>query len=192
MDLISFAQNYFPFILGAHLVGVVLGFGGALISDILFFKFLKDFKITNNEASILHALSKVIWFGIGVIVLSGFFLFLSDIERYSMSSKFLTKMSVVAIIIINGIVLNFVVTPKLTSIAFGELKGSAIRRIAFACGAVSITSWWAAFILGLMKTSPAPLHVMFSTYLFILAGAIIGSQILEKLISARKIQPPAV
>ncbi len=191
-SLISLAQQYYPYFVGLHLVGVVLGFGGALISDILFFKFLKDLKITKNESSILHALSKVIWFGIGIIVLSGFFLFLSDIERYSISSKFLAKMAIVAIIIINGFVLNFIVTPKLTSIAFGELKSSGIRRLAFASGAVSITSWVAAFILGLMHRSPWPFHILFGTYLLIVGGAMLGSQILEKLISTRKIKPPAV
>ena len=198
MDLVSFAQQYNPYFVGAHLAGVILGFGGALISDILFFKFLKDLKVTKNEVSILHALSKIIWFGIGIIVLSGFFLFLSDIERYSQSAKFLTKMAVVALIIVNGAVLNFAVTPKLTSITFGDSKGlkdaklNRIRSLAFASGAVSITSWWTAFILGLMHKSPAPFHIILATYLFILAGAILGSQVLEKLISTRKLTPPAV
>ena len=192
MDLVLFAQQYNPYFVGVHLFGVVLGFGGALISDALFLKFLKDLKIEQKELSILKTMSKIIWVGLFVLVISGIFLFLSDIERYSQSAKFLTKIIVVGIIIVNGVVLNFVVTPKLSSINFGKSKGSGIRSLAFACGAVSVTSWWTAFILGLMHKSPAPFHVLLSIYLLVLSGAIVSSQIIEKLISSRKIQPPAV
>ena len=182
--MISFAQNYHPFIVGAHLFGVVLGFGGALIGDTLFFKFLRDLRIEEKEVGVLKIMSKIVWVGLFIIVLSGVFLFLSNIDRYSQSVKFLTKMIVVGIIVLNGLVLNLVVTPRLTSINFGESKASGIRSLAFACGAVSATSWWTAFILGLMGRSPWPFHILFSIYLFILAGAILGSQVLEKLISS--------
>ncbi|OGH16503.1 MAG: hypothetical protein A3C30_04930 [Candidatus Levybacteria bacterium RIFCSPHIGHO2_02_FULL_40_18] len=190
--LIFFAQNYNPVIVGAHLFGVVLGFGAALIGDILFFKFLKDSKIEEKEVDVLKTMSKIVWTGLFIIVISGVFLFLSDVERYSQSSKFLVKMIVVGIIILNGGVLNLAVAPKLTSINFSEPRGSGIRSLAFACGAISVTSWWTAFILGLMHMSPAPFHVLLSIYLFILAGAILISQILERLISTHKINPPVV
>ena len=197
-SLISFAQNYHPLIVGVHLFGVVLGFGGALISDALFLKFLKDLKIEQKELSILKTMSKIIWVGLFILVVSGLFLFLSNIERYSQSSKFLAKMIIVGIIIVNGAVLNFVITPKLMSINFGESKGSedtklkGIRKLAFAAGAISVTSWWTAFILGLMDKSSWSFHVLFAIYLFVLASAILGSQILERLISSRKLKPPAV
>ena len=202
MDLVLFAQQYNPYFVGVHLLGVVLGFGGALISDVLFIKFLKDLKIEDVELKILKTMSKIIWMGLLIIVISGVFLFLSDIERYSVSAKFLVKMIVVGIIIVNGALLNFVVTPKLTQIQFGEfgevgdigdVQGIRnLRRLAFASGAVSMTSWWTAFILGLMHRSPTPFHVLLGIYLIVVAGAIVSSQILEKLISTRKINPPGV
>ena len=37
---------YRPLILILHILGVVLGLGGAIISDIFFFKFLRDFLIS--------------------------------------------------------------------------------------------------------------------------------------------------
>lgn len=187
MDFIIFLQENFRYVLGLHLVGIILGFGAALMADIFFFKFLKDKVITNDEVKILKTFSKIIWAGLTLIVLSGLLLFLSDPNGYLNSSKFLVKMTVVLVIIVNGLILNFAVTPKLTSINFvakpnEDEKMRRIRRLAFATGAVSATSWWTAFILGVMQSSPAPSHVLLGIYLLILAGAIIGSQIFESLL----------
>jgi hypothetical protein len=43
-----------------HLLGVVLGLGGATIADLLFFKFLREFEISKKDAEILRLLSRVI------------------------------------------------------------------------------------------------------------------------------------
>lgn len=196
MDIASFLQENFRYIIGLHLVGIILGFGGALIADIFFFRFLKDRKITEEEVKTLKVFSKIIWMGLVVIVLSGSLLFFSNFERYSNSAKFLTKMTVVSIIVVNGLVLNFAVTPKLSSINFDSRKEKdktkGTRSLVFAAGSVSTASWWTAFILGLMHGSPAPYLTMLSVYLIILAGAIVLSQILERLFSSGKINIPDI
>lgn len=196
MDIASFLQENFRYIIGLHLVGIILGFGGALIADIFFFRFLKDRKITEEEVKTLKVFSKIIWMGLVVIVLSGSLLFFSNFERYSNSAKFLTKMTVVSIIVVNGLVLNFAVTPKLSSINFDSRKEKdktkGTRSLVFAAGSVSTASWWTAFILGMMHGSPAPYLTMLSVYLIILAGAIVLSQILERLFSSGKINIPDI
>lgn len=190
-DTIPYLQAYRPFILGAHLIGLLLGFGGAIISDVFFMKFLKDLKISKNESETLKTLSQIVWFGLGIIVISGILLFLSDAERLSGSAKFLAKMIVVSVLIINGFLLNIIVAPKLTSMFFGKLtdkeKGVRnLRRLAFALGAVSMTSWSSAFILGIMRTSPASLHVILAIYASLLLIAITFSQIFELFASLRE------
>ena len=122
MDIVPFLQENFRYIVGLHLVGVVLGFGAALMADIFFLKFLKDRKVTGDEVRILKVFSRIIWIGLGIIIFSGLLLFLSNIEFYLNSAKFLTKMSVIGFIVVNGLVLNFAVTPKLTSISFAAGK----------------------------------------------------------------------
>lgn len=197
MDIVSFLQENFRYIVGLHLVGIVLGFGAALMADIFFFKFLKDRKVTEDQVKILKVFSKIIWVGLGIIIFSGLLLFLSNIEFYLNSAKFLTKMSVIGVIVINGLVLNFAVTPKLTSISFTagkdeDNKMQNARSLAFASGAISAVSWWTAFILGVLQFSPAPFPIMFGTYLIILASAVIMSQVVCKLFISGKINIPDI
>lgn len=193
-QLILFAQQYVNVILSIHLFGVVIGFGGAVIADILFFKFLNDERISKSEANVLRTMSLIIWAGALVLICSGILLLLSDLERYTTSAKFLLKMVVVGVIVLNGIVLNFVVTPKLESLHFGELKTpeelktEKVRGLVFATGAISAVSWWTAFILGLLKFSPAPFPILLGVYLSVVVAAIIGSQIANHLLAKGKIK----
>ena len=122
----------------AHIIGIAFGVGGATVSDFLFFRFLKDLKISHFESRTLNSVSAIIWIGLIMLVLSGVALYLPQAEQLNESSKFLTKMVVVAVIAVNGVVLNKIVSPKLKRISFemrhehvsGELR--RLRKIAFA------------------------------------------------------------
>ena len=191
-DMMPYLATYKPLILGVHLAGVVIGFGGAIIADMFFMKFLKDFRISADESAFLKTLSQIIWFGLGVIFIGGLFLFLSDVDTYAHSAKFLAKMVVVAVIIVNGFFLNTFVSQNLTKIPFeGEIsdldeKTKETRKLAFALGAISATSWWTAFILGMMRASPAPFITILAVYFCALLGVVITSQIVEKFLSKKK------
>ncbi|MEX1997562.1 MAG: vitamin K epoxide reductase family protein [Candidatus Andersenbacteria bacterium] len=182
-------------ILAIHMVGLALGLGGATIADIFFFKFLKDFRISHEEAAILQTLSQVIWAGLAVLILSGIGLYLPQMEILNASSKFLAKMVVVGVIIVNGSILNLVISPKLVHISFGQAHEHQagelhhLRRVAYALGAVSATSWWSAFILGMLRSVPLTLGQLLWLYGVLIAGAILGSQILDRFISRRPISP---
>lgn len=174
-----------------HVFGVALGVGTATITDVFFFKFLKDFKISSWESGVMNTLSLVVWFAIIILVASGTLLYLEDVEKFNNSSKFLTKMIIVGVIIVNGTVLNLFVSPRLSKIAFhkkhdhhpGELHH--IRKIAFALGAVSITSWYSAFILGMFHSVPLSFSVLLSVYITLLVVAIASSQLTERMYSRR-------
>src|SRR3989344_1433054 len=51
--------EYRTAILTLHLIAAAIGLGGATITDVFFFKFLKDFKISESESEILRTLSQV-------------------------------------------------------------------------------------------------------------------------------------
>lgn len=181
-----------PVILIIHLVGIALGLGGATFTDVFFFKFLRDLKISRDEAAILRTISQVIWFGLAVLILSGIGLYLGDVAGYNQSSKFLMKMVVVAVILVNGAFLNLKITPHLIHISFGddpmkspkqELRRE--RRVAFALGGVSFVSWYSALILGAVKTVPWSLPVLLTIYGAVLVVAIIGSQVMERQMGKR-------
>lgn len=54
------------------------------------------------------------------------------------------------------------------------------RKIAFALGAISVVSWYSAFILGVLRKLPIEFSLLLLIYLFILGSAVIGSQFMER------------
>lgn len=177
-------------VLIGHLFGFALGVGGATVSDILFFKFLKDFKITKPEHQILSVMSQVVWVGILIAVITGIGLYLPEAETLNHSSKFLLKTVAVSVIILNGALLNLLISPKLIKMSFGDSlqvgKVHKFRKLAFALGAVSFISWYSAFILGIIDSIPLSFGVLLIIYIAILVVGIIGSQIVEYLYCTRR------
>lgn len=185
-SFISLLAKHHDLIVIFHVLGVVIGLGGATITDIFFFKFLKDFRISKQEADVMHTLSQVIWFSLAVIVLTGIGIYLPESEELNQSAKFLVKMIVVSVIIVNGSFLNILVAPKLVKIFFGEKHGHQSgklhheRKIVFALGAVSLVSWYSAFVLGMLHKVSLDFSYLLLIYLIILSVAIIGSQFMER------------
>lgn len=190
---ISLLARYHDFIVILHFFGVAIGLGGATIADILFFKFLKDFRISEWEASTLRTLSKVIWVALVVLVFSGISLYLPEAQELNQSSKFLVKMVIVSVIIVNGAFLNLLIAPKLVKISFGKKYDHRtgglyhIRKLAFALGAVSFISWYSAFILGMLRSVPIDFLPLLLIYFSMLSGAVVVSQLLERFFAKRLI-----
>ncbi len=186
---ISLLAEHRTLILIAHTIAFAIGLGGATISDMFFFRFLKDLRISHEESATLSHLSQIIWFALALIVLSGMGLYLPAMEELHQSSKFLAKMLVVLVIIVNGAFLNLLVAPNLVKISFGKRHEHEtgelhhIRKLAFVLGAISITSWYSAFILGTLRSVPLPLSSLFLLYLLLIFIAILISHIVERKIS---------
>ncbi len=174
-----------------HAVAMAIGLGAATLTDIFFFKFLKDFKISESEADVMRTLSQVIWFALGLVVATGLGLFIPEAAILAGSSKFLVKMIVVLVIILNGAVLNLYITPSLSQISFGQAHNHKpgelhhIRKVAFALGGISITSWYTAFLLGSLRNIALPVASLLAIYLAVLACGIIGSQLMERAFSKK-------
>lgn len=167
--------------LSLHLLGVCVGLGGASITDILFFKFLKDFRISRKEADIMHTLSLAIVGALLVIFVSGFALYFLDPAKYNGSPTFAVKMIVVMILTFNGLLLHLYVSPRLVHLSFSAKQGltprfRSLRHLAFGLGAVSATSWYFTFFLAMLKSLvPATVGAL---HLLGLYGAIVFSAIL--------------
>jgi hypothetical protein len=180
----EFLTQSYSYIVIAHVLAVAIGLGGATITDVLFFKFLRDLKISEFESKVMNSLSQVIWISIGGIVLTGLLLLLGNPEYYLASSKFLAKMSIVGVLIVNGVVLNVFIAPKMTKIFSGKGQGSveikSFRKWAFACGAVSMVSWYSAFLLGSLQGLNLTYDILILIYGLLLCVALVGSQVLER------------
>jgi uncharacterized membrane protein YbhN (UPF0104 family) len=169
-----------------HLFGFALGLGGATIADIMFFRFLKDLTITEKEKEALSIISIVIFSGLFILYLSGIGLVLSNPEKFLNSAKFLTKAFIVGVITINGIILHKVITPKLIHIHWhigSKAEKRNLRKLAFACGAISVLSWYTSFILGSISAIPVTAITGIIIYLTAATAAVIVSQIIEYIYS---------
>lgn len=186
LGLFEFLGEVRTSIIILHGLAAAVGVGAATVTDVLFFKFLKDLRISAEESGILKSVSQVIWLALAVLVVTGLALWLPDAERLNESSKFLVKMAIVAVIIANGALLNLWIAPNLIRISFGErhahIPGELrhIRRLAFALGAVSITSWYSAFILGSLRGVPLGFWPLLGLYAAVAAAAVAVSQIADR------------
>ena len=92
--MFGFLGTYHDALLIAHVAAMALGLGSATITDIFFFKFLKDFRISSWEAGVMRTLSLFIWFALGMLVVTGIGLYLPEADVLRQSPKFLTKLVV--------------------------------------------------------------------------------------------------
>lgn len=167
-----------------HVFGAVLGAGGAYMSDLMYMRATKDRVLEKTEISFLKLGSRMVWVGLLFIVISGAFLFSLDTAKYMASSKFLVKMAIVLVLIINGVIFHFIHTPVLSRAADMPLKTSKefTRRSVFiyVSGAISIVSWTCALILGSLRGISYSFTEGFGIYIGLVLIAVVGALIARK------------
>jgi hypothetical protein len=185
----------YQILLTIHLIGVAFGLGGATISDLSFFRALKmGDRITPDTVNWMRSFSLLIWAGIGILFVSGIGLFLLHPALYLSIPGFVAKMIFVAVLIINGLFLNFYTTARLTTFNFSEhyvRRDSAwrARKLSFVFGAISTTTWYSVMFVAMFKTMLTfTLTEYVLLYLLVLAIAITLSLMLENRLSHKK--PP--
>lgn len=184
-NLVDLLAQYKGVVVFFHALAAALGVGAATVTDVFFFKFLKDYKISKREADLLSTLSHIIWVALGILIITGIGLYIPQSERLLDSSKFLTKMVAVGVITLNGLVLNLFISPRLTEIVYGKEHEHKVgelhvfRKIVFASGGVSIVSWYTVFILGSLRSIPIRTEVALLIYVGLLFVAIIGGQLYD-------------
>lgn len=126
--------------LQAHLVGAVLGAGGATVAEIQINKALKDGRVDENERALMHANYWMIRVGLAFIILSSIAIVLYQLNQGNKwvltSQKLWIKELMVVAIIINAVALSYRWIPL--------WLGSS----------VSFTSWWGATLLGVAGRLP--------------------------------------
>lgn len=180
-NLIPFLKSTRPFHLTIHFLGLAMGLGGTFVVDIMFSHFIKDHRISVGESLIMHLISQMILFGLFLLIVSGAPLLAVDFEGFMQRPRFVMKMIVVFVVLINGGALNLYVTPKMKRIS---LKGKGnggfewLTKVSFALGGISIVSWLSAFLLAMQKDLfNLPLSYLLSGYITLLVIAIAGSQV---------------
>ncbi len=187
-------MSWYTFLILAHIIGTALGAGGAAISDLLFFRSIRDGKIERNEMELLKTISMAIWAGFGILVFSGFgFFLLYRIQSPELgliyNPKVLAKITIVLVVLFNGLVMHAKVFPLLESFVDKPLFNPDFAKratIAFTTGAVSIISWYSALILGVWRGLDLSYWTIIGAYLAVIAAGVIianvvGRRVIKKL-----------
>lgn len=167
MNLLTIFEFISPFSVAIHVLSVVCGMGGALIADILFSFYSKDRSFSRMEINTLEILSRIVKIALYAIVISGILVFLSDVEKYIVSAKFLAKMTILVALVLNGYILNTYVWSHILargSKSFFAPNEKAVRQVAFVGGAISVVSWITLFMLGTLESVPYTYITILSLY----------------------------
>ena len=167
-----------------HLLGVVIGMGGAFMGDIFYFKSIRDKKLTKTELSFLQTASAVTWAGLTLLVLSGALLYSLNPAGYLASSKFITKMVIVGIIILNGILFHTVHLRTIKAhLNINLTKSKSFKKkssFLYTSGAISVTSWISALVLGALHDIPLTVGEALTLYGGVVVLGIIAAKIWKK------------
>jgi len=150
-----------------HILGVVLGAGGAFMHDISFFSSIRDKVLSATEIYLSEFSSKVMWVGIGLMAVSGALLFSRDVQGYLESPEFFAKATVAAIIFINGLIVHFMHLPRMRRVKdrpFSEDKAFVEHiPLIITSGGISIVSW-VFIVLGVLYDAPYSYLTIISVY----------------------------
>lgn len=157
----------FTAITGAvYFFGIALGMGVAITTDILLLDFLRDFEMSERQATTINHLSEVMWAALAIIVLGGAGYFYPQIDMLGQAVNVVSGLAL-GVIILNGSLLYLFFSHKLEKIHFEKKEEDAgddtsdeaaetdasdenvarIRRGSFVLTGVSTTSWITLFFL---------------------------------------------
>ena len=154
-----------------HIIGVAIGAGGAFAADRIFWESVRDKKISATEKRFLILASSSVWIGLTVLVVSGVGLFLIDPDYYINSDKFLAKMTVVGVIVLNGASFHLKHIPGIIA------NRGTMSAAVFASGGISATSWIYAIVLGSLHKIPYSYLLIMAAYGGVVAVGVAMAQI---------------
>jgi len=152
-------MDWYTFLIITHIIGTVLGAGGATFAEVFYLKAKRDGVIEPLEVDYLKTSYLILRIGLFILIISGFgFLLLYRLAGYGeglLNPKLWAKLTIVAILIINAFLIQ-------------------IRKIPMWLGAsVSLTSWYGALILGAWRTLETPfisIMIVYVVAVFVVAG----------------------
>ena len=191
LDFVPLLLEWREPIVALHLLGFALGIGGATVADLVFFRFMKDFYISESERDIIRSLSQALWVGLLIVTVSAIGLYLP--AQAGQASYFWPEMALLFLIALNDALLGLLVMPRLVAAAGNHkvlrvAEVSSLRRVAFALGSASFVTWYAAFAAVLRGESTLDVGVFFGWYVAAMIGAVVFSQMVERRYHA--IAPP--
>lgn len=155
-----------------HVIGAALGTGAATIADIAIVRALHDGVLSPDERSLLRAVYFILRVGLVMAVVSGLgflaYYYAVGATEALMSEKLWAKMTIVFILVLNGYALH----KHWVTLLWGA--------------AISLTSWYAALVLGAMRSA----EYSYISVMFWYGVALLIVYAVERYVHKRFIAPP--
>ena len=164
-----------------HILAVIVAVGSVTVTDYLHLVSLKRRRLELQLKNIYPRLSNLINVSLIIIILTGVILFIMN-SALAKSHLFLLKMALVAIVTINGIYLQRIVSPNLDLCILKGTKycSSSVLYSTAISGSISIVTWYSIVILAFSKNFGYTINQFIISYAIILAIAITLSYMFEK------------
>jgi len=161
-----------------HFAGLVFGFGGAVFLDLLLARYRRTV-VTAELVGHVGWISRFVAIGLLILWISGIgFLLLYQVTEPQklMNPKIWAKVTIVAILSINGLAIHRLVLPFLRQRIGHQLLSGINGRTKTAlinCGVISAVSWTAPVVLGAVPqlNFVVPCTVILATYALVLVQA---------------------
>ncbi len=176
-----------------HLVGLILGLGSATVGDTIVFRALKTKRLSTAEFQLLQTISRLIWLGLTILILSGIGLVLikfQSLADYHIPAKLWLKFILTAIIAANGLFIHYRIYPLLAQSLDQPLEKTPLAshfKALTRSGAISVISWWSAFLLGSLRGLPFSLFELFAVYLSMITIGLVIAPAIGQLLFARPV-----
>lgn len=165
-----------------HFAGLVFGFGGAVFLDLLLSRY-RHLAVTAELADNVEWISRFVALGLVMLWVSGIgflLLYQATAPEKLLNPKIWAKLTIVAILTVNGIAIHRHVLPfvrrQIGRPLFADIRPGT-KAALICCGVISVISWTIPVVLG---ASPqlnfvVPCHVILAAYfLMVLQGFLIA------------------
>jgi uncharacterized membrane protein len=185
---VQFFQEIQPLLTPLHIIAIAIGVGAAIIIEVFFLKFLRDYYLSISEADILHTLAEILWIALAVTIVTQVGIYFAITEP---PIQVALKNIVIFIIIINGAFLHPLLTPKLLRVSSGETHKHQsgelhrLRKTAFRLSGISVASWLFLVLATLSFRSTSPVALL-TLYVVLILSAFVVNSIFDAIFARRR------
>jgi len=165
-------MDLYTAVLIVHILGVAIGAGGALTTDLLFFSASRDKKISDDEIRLIRTGSLATWIGVYILIVSGFTLLYLGNFALMAEPRFQAKLTLVIILVLNGAIFHFIHLPFIANtLSYAKRLPFTVKQrlcLLIASGAISVTTWISIIIFAYAKEATFSYMTWMGLYLIAL------------------------
>jgi len=173
----AFTGNlYYDIVLMIHIMGAILGMGGATIIDYLHLRGLGSHKLEKKLLSVYPMIGNIINVGMGILIVTGIWLLWVNTQILE-NPLFILKLCLVGILLINGVLLNIYVFPLVKKNIQKEHPQKPTKKLILktsVLGSISIITWYTVFTMWYLRTYVSVKSVIITYIILIILSCIVS------------------